>query len=129
MEPVSYTHLKSLFLEELFKDNSGYIDIREFNKTGGVTGRHFMTLPQAQAQQWPGDKNIWFGVYARGDKRNGKAAGCTSTAALWLDFDNMNLQEVRARLEVAGLPPGSIYVDVYKRQIMDMSCMWQTEGN
>lgn len=102
---------KSLFLEELFKDNSGYIDIREFNKTGGVTGRHFMTLPQAQAQQWPGDKNIWFGVYARGDKRNGKAAGCTSTAALWLDFDNMNLQEVRARLEVAGLPPGSIYVN------------------
>ena len=100
---------QGLFLQELFKDNGGYVDIREFNRKGKVTGRHFMTLPQAQAQQWPGDKNIWFGVYARGDKRNGKAAGYQHSGFM-ARLDNMNLQEVRARLGLQGCHR-SIYVN------------------
>lgn len=99
---------KSEFLNELFQNSSGYINIREIDN-GGKVKQHFLTLEEANNYKWPDDRHVYFGVYTR-QKGNGKANGCISTGALWADFDNMQLQEVKHRIREAGLPEASIYV-------------------
>ena len=99
---------KNKFLDKLFKDSKGYINIREIDQNGKVK-QHFLTLEQAKSYKGPDDKHIYFGVYTR-QKGNGKANGCISTGALWADFDNMQLQEVKSRIRKAGLPDASIYI-------------------
>lgn len=99
---------KNKFLDKLFKDSKGYINIREIDQNGKVK-QHFLTLEQAKSYKGP-DKHIYFGVYTR-QKGNGKANGCISTGALWADFDGLPLHEVKSRIEQVGLPEPSIIVD------------------
>ena len=97
------------FIKELYKDIDGLIDIREIDKQE-ETKQKFLTLEQLQEYQIFIDKNIYFGVYSR-RKRNGTATGCKTTGALWLDFDNMNLQQVKESITKTELPSPSIYIN------------------
>lgn len=99
---------KNLFLDELFKDSEGYINIREIDHNNNAK-QQFLTLERAKNYKGLEDKHIYFGVYTR-RKGNGKASGCISTGTLWADFDNMQLPEVKNRIHKADLPDASIYV-------------------
>lgn len=55
------------------------------------------------------DQNIYFGVYARREKK-GKAKCCSTVKVLWADYDHMTLDQVKNRITNVGLPEPSIFV-------------------
>lgn len=97
-------------IQELFKDARGYVEIRELGNNSKGNKTHFIRPDKICSYRPPMDKNVYFGIYDR-QKGNGKAIGCISTGALWADYDDLPLHEVKARIEHAGLPEPSIIVD------------------
>ncbi len=96
-----YTFLSALF-------DYGYINIR---CQKGIRWRNsFFRLDEIEGYKIPQSRNVYFGVYTRG-RRSGNADACTTTGALWADYDNVTLEEARARIKNAGLPEPSIYVN------------------
>ena len=86
-----YTFLTALF-------DYGYINIR---CQKGIRWRNsFFRLDQLEGYEIPQNRNVYFGVYARG-RRSGNADACTTTGALWADYDNTTLEPVREKI---GLP-------------------------
>lgn len=94
--------LDNTFLDALFADAEGFINIREIDETAR---NRFIRCDEAF--DIPQDTNVYFGVYAR-SRRSGKTEACTDTGVLWADYDDMALSEVRER--IAGLPEPSIIV-------------------
>ena len=101
--------MNTKFINELYKNIDGLINIREIDKQGEIK-QHFLTLEQLQNYEVPTDKNIYYGVYSRSGK-NGTAKGCKTTGALWTDYDNMDISQVKSNIAGAGLPVPSVYIN------------------
>lgn len=96
------------FLAELF--NCDFINIRE--ERGGKRENKFFLPDKCYYYKIPQDCTVFFGVFARdGRSGRGRKKDCTTTGALWADFDSMTLEEARARIGAAGLPEPSIFVN------------------
>lgn len=102
-------NLNTKFINELYKDVDGLINVREIDKQGEVK-QHFLTLDQLQSYEVPTDKNVYYGLYSRSG-RTGTAKGCRTTGALWTDYDNMDISQVKSNIVKCGLPTPSIYVN------------------
>jgi hypothetical protein len=98
-----YTFLAALF-------DYGYINIRCDKGKLGRWRNSFFRLDQLEGYEIPQERNVYFGVYARG-RRSGNADAATTTGVLWADYDNTTLEPVREKIRLAGLPEPSIYVN------------------
>jgi hypothetical protein len=98
-----YTFLTALF-------DYGYINIRCDKGKLGRWRNSFFRLDEIEGYKIPQNRNVYFGVFARG-RRSGNADACTTTGVLWADYDNTTLEPVREKIRLAGLPEPSIFVN------------------
>jgi hypothetical protein len=98
-----YTFLTALF-------DYGYINIRCDKGKLGRWRNSFFRLDEIEGYKIPQNRNVYFGVFARG-RRSGNADAATTTGALWADYDKVTLEEVQERIRLAGLPEPSIFVN------------------
>jgi hypothetical protein len=98
------------FIRALFKNLDGYINVREIDLKSNGKNKFFKNVEELINYKPPADKNVYFGVYSRKAK-SGKGEGCNTTGVLWADFDRMALSEVKYRIDHAGLPTPSIFVN------------------
>jgi hypothetical protein len=96
--------LMNEFLSALFEGAEGYINIREI--ADKARNSFFEVGEKFEVRQ---DTNVYFGVFAR-SARNGKTEACTTTGALWADFDGMDMSTVMERIGAAGLPGPSVWI-------------------
>lgn len=103
------------FLKALFDkaEASEYIEIREI---GEKRKQYFLKLNSLYCYEPPLNANVYFGVFSR-IRKSGKAEACSTTRALFADFDfkgitlNERLNEVQIRIKNANLPVPSILVN------------------
>ena len=100
---------KELFINTLFKDTDGYIEVREITDKS-VKTLFFNSPEELLNYDLPKDKNVYVGMYSRKVKGKGTAENCKTTQVLWADLDNISREEVQERLRVSGLPYPSIIV-------------------
>ena len=93
------------FLCSIFEGAEGYINIREID--GKARNAFWQVGEGFEVRQ---DTNVYFGVFAR-SFRSGKTEACTTTGALWADFDGMDMPTVMERIGAAGLPGPSVWID------------------
>ncbi len=93
------------FLAALFEGAQGYINMRLI----GDKARKNIFIEPGQEFAIPQDTNVYLGMFAR-CTRSGKAQACTTTGALWADFDGVTVDVVRDKIALAGLPGPSIVV-------------------
>jgi hypothetical protein len=93
------------FISAVFDGAEGYINIREI--ADKARNSFFEVGADFEIRQ---DTNVYFGVFAR-SARNGKTEACTTTGALWADFDGVTVDAVRERIARAGLPGPSVWID------------------
>lgn len=93
------------FLRAVFDGAEGYINIREI--ADKARNAFWQVGAEFEIRQ---DTNVYFGVFARSG-RSGKTQACTTTGALWADFDGVTMAEVRERIVRAGLPGPSVWID------------------
>jgi len=97
------------FLEKLFAGLDGEIEIREIAPDGKAVSK-FFTDKQLKDYRPPSARNIYFGGYTRKGRR-GTKENCLTTGALWADFDNVTLPEVKSRIQQEGIPYPSMLVN------------------
>lgn len=98
-----------VFLESLFEDNNNLIEIREIGKQNN---NYFYESIEDLTENYKisMENHVYFGVSSRGTKKNGRGKisggndNCMDTKALWFDFDDLSLEEVKKRLEKVGEP-------------------------
>lgn len=97
------------FYSALFADSQEFMEIRliQGNKAKSV----FLTLKELMQYPTPADSNVYIGIFQRGKKGNGKIENCTQTSAIYLDFDDMKLDEIQYRIDMASLPQPSMIVN------------------
>src|SRR5690554_5304544 len=89
------------FLKETMPPG-GYINIREIFE-GRATNK-FYTHENIDNYVPPQDRDVYFGVFSRRDKR-GTAEFCHHTSVIWMDYDDgAQLQDVKKRLNEHNLP-------------------------
>ena len=93
------------FISAVFDGAEGYINIREI--ADKARNAFWQVGAEFEIRQ---DTNVYFGVFARSG-RSGKTQACTTTGALWADFDGVTMAEVRERIARAGLPGPSVWID------------------
>jgi len=109
-EKVLFNHKfieKVMNLEEL----SGVIEVRVFDASGGVQQLWFEEIDSLLNYEPPADKDVYFGVAARKNKKSGKSNNLTNTMAIWADYDNTDILEVKESLRLAEIPEASIYIN------------------
>ncbi|MFW6027013.1 MAG: hypothetical protein ACOCRX_11820, partial [Candidatus Woesearchaeota archaeon] len=89
MEKIKNNLLSSRveFLNKLFKDLSGFIEIAEL-KNGKMTKKYYDSIDKLEEYDPPKDKDVFFGVFTRRFK-SGKIEAVNKTKAIWLDFDDI----------------------------------------
>ncbi|MFN2363172.1 MAG: helix-turn-helix domain-containing protein [Halarsenatibacteraceae bacterium] len=102
---------RSIYINTLFGDLSGLIEIREI-KEGSAKSLYFNNTDELiDEYDPPQDKNIYIGMMTR-DKKRGQKQDTKQTQALWLDFDDVDdLMEIDYILDMKGLPTYSMAVD------------------
>jgi hypothetical protein len=101
---------KERFLNTLFKNLSGFIEIREI-KDGKSNQKFFQNVDDLMEYEPPTDKNIYFGVMTRSRKR-GRIEDTRKTNVLWFDFDDVaSYAEIEYILNMRNLPEPSIIVN------------------
>lgn len=99
------------FLEKLFKNLDGNINLRIIDTHNKATNKFFKSIDDLLKYDMPKDKNIYVGMYSR-KGRNGKAVGCLTTNVLWADFDNVkDIKKIKSIIKKSNLPEPSIYVN------------------
>src|SRR5690554_1416442 len=83
---------KELFINTLFQDTDGYIEVREITDKS-VKTLFFISPEELLNYDLPKDKNIYVGMYSRKVKGKGTAENCKTTQVLWADLDNISLKE------------------------------------
>jgi predicted transcriptional regulator len=84
--PKSIIPDKDKFLNKLFKDLSGFIEIREITDSYHKQ-KFFKSVDDLLEYDPPKDKNIYIGMLTR-DKKRGRNQDTLQTQAIWLDFDD-----------------------------------------
>lgn len=98
------------FYEKLFSNFNKYIEIRLIDSRNQSKGQLFMTYEELLQYDTPNDVNVYVGVFERG-KRRGKETDCTKTNAIYLDFDNVTLEEIMFRIDMNNMPIPSLIVN------------------
>jgi DNA-binding MarR family transcriptional regulator len=101
---------KGEFINILFKDLSGFIEIREI-AAGKSNQIFFDSAAELINYDPPVDNNIYIGMFTRKQKR-GRNKDIQETQVLWLDFDDVeSFIEIEYILDTKGLPQPSIIVN------------------
>jgi len=101
---------KEEFINILFKDLSGYIEIREI-AAGKSNQIFFDSAAELINYDPPADKNIYIGTMSRNKKR-GRIEDTEETRVLWADYDNVkSYAEIEYILNMKKLPQPSIVVN------------------
>jgi len=101
---------KNKFLNTLFKDLSGLIEVAE-KKNEIMKKKYFNNVKELQEYNPPQDKEVYFGVFTRNFK-SGKERAVNKTQAIWLDFDDISEPYgLELMLQQHELPLPSIIVD------------------
>ena len=99
---------QQIFYRDLFEGSKDFIEVRLI-KADEKPKQIFLTYKELLHYTPPTDWNVYIGVFQRGKKR-GRAEDCTSTNAIYLDFDGMELTEIQYRIDMAGIPEPSLIV-------------------
>ena len=101
------------FFLKLFPDDDskGLIEVREIgSKNEYPKQRLFNTVKEIIDYDPPGNRNIYFGIYRRGYKRksnnliDGSISNCLYTSAIYLDFDDLKLDQVKNNIKKNKIP-------------------------
>ena len=102
------------FLKHIHSEVDGLIEIREIEEaTAGNKPKSkalFMAFSKLKDYIPPQDKHVYFGVYSRA-RRGGKIKDCLTTNVIWVDYDEMSLEEVKTAIEKANIPAPTIYIN------------------
>lgn len=104
LETRSITRNQEKFYQTLFNNYSNYVEVRLINKVGKVEQRKFLTVAELINYVTPNDINVYIGIYERRHKGNGKITNCTVTNAIYLDFDDTTLEEIKLTIDMKGIP-------------------------
>lgn len=96
------------FINALYAGFDNFIELRLINGAG--TRQLFLKQHELEYYVPPTDTNVYIGIFER-KKRKGTADSCSKTNALYLDFDDMDLSEIKYRVDMAGLPQPSMVVN------------------
>lgn len=100
---------KQQFINKLFSNFKGYIEIREIDSSNKVKQKFFKYHDLTKYNP-PQDVNVYAGIFERKTNLNGTAANTGITNAIYLDFDNMPLEAVKYTIDTKGLPYPSMIV-------------------
>ena len=101
---------KEEFINILFKDLSGFIEIREI-AAGKSNQIFFDSAAELINYDPPADKNIYIGTMSRNKKR-GRIEDIEETRVLWADYDDVkSYAEIEYILDMKKLPQPSIVVN------------------
>src|SRR5699024_9028308 len=70
----------------------------------------FFTYNELINYPTPQDKNIYVGIYERNKKGSGRIDNCTRSNAIYLDFDNVTLDEIMFKIDMKNLPQPSMTI-------------------
>ena len=86
---------KNKFYEMFLKGLPGYIEVREVpsDEKNYTKTRFFKSKREFKEYNPPTDINIYVGVYSRNKKGGGKRKNVRQTQVLWLDLDDVNMEE------------------------------------
>lgn len=108
---LAITKDQELFYKALFNDTEDFIEIRLINKNEPKPKQIFLTFKELLNYPAPLDSNVYIGIFQRNKKGSGKIDNCSKTNAIYLDFDDMELEEINYRIDMAGLPRPSMIVN------------------
>lgn len=97
------------FYKALFNNFGDYIEIRLIDD--GKAQPIFLTYKELLNYPTPKDTNVYIGIYERKKKGDGTAENCTMTNAIFLDFDDMGLDEIKFRIDMNNIPQPSMIVN------------------
>lgn len=100
---------KESFCDSVFSGMKKYIELREIGADGKAS-RKFYKVSELKEYVPPADKNVYVGIFERNTKKSGRTENCSKTQALWVDFDDVTLMEVRYRIDMENLPSPSMIV-------------------
>lgn len=109
LDTKAITSDQEKFYKVLFSNYSNYIEVRLIDNKGKAKP-FFLTYKELLNYPVPNNVNAYVGIYERKSKRNGKTDNCTKTNVIYLDFDNMELEEVKHRIDMAQIPLPSMIV-------------------
>ena len=100
------------FYNALFSNFNKYVEIRLI-ETGASKPkeRFFLTFKELMNYPTPTDINVYIGIFQRSIKGKGTIESCNMTNAIYLDFDNMALDEIQYRIDNSRLPLPSMIVN------------------
>ncbi len=99
------------FINHILSNLPGFIEIREFNSAGYVNKVWFKKADELLEYKPPEEKDVYFGVSGRKNTKSGKSNNLTKVNALWADYDDMDLKEVKKRIKKTDLPEASIHLN------------------
>jgi len=98
-------------------NKKGLIEVRELEPITEKPHNTFLnSLDKIYQYNIPEDKDVWFGLYVRGFKKNakrrlsGEAKNCLWTKALWIDSDYKTLETLKVDIHKAKIPYPSMIV-------------------
>lgn len=100
--------LNNRFFKTLYDNIKGYVEIREFINDN--VNQKFMTLSELKKYAIPQNKNIRISIFSRSTK-SGKSKFAAETNVIFADYDDIELNEIKNRLDKVGLPEPTIIVD------------------
>jgi hypothetical protein len=103
------TSERTEFMETLFSNLDGLIQVREIDKLGSVKLHFFKSLEDVKTYNPPNHKHVYYGVFTR-SKRKGSKENCRTTSVLWADFDNMTADEAKDIIKRSNLPEASVLI-------------------
>jgi DNA-binding MarR family transcriptional regulator len=101
---------KKEFFQAVLGDIPGVIEVREFSRDSRVNRIWFKDVDDLLEYVPPEDKDIYFGVSRRRSTASGKTRNLGRAAALWADFDDTNLKEVKDKIRNSKIPKPSAYI-------------------
>jgi len=107
------------FLSLLFPDNdsTGLIEVREFRQNlNNPFKKIFKTANELSAYSPPENNDVFFGIYKRGYKKknwniDGSKNNCIFTRVIYLDYDGMELYEVKSKINENKIPHPSAIIN------------------
>jgi len=96
------------FYEQLFSDFKRYIELRFIGNN--KVNRKFLTYDELVNTELPKDTNVYIGMFERNKKWDGSTKNCTTTNCIYLDFDGINLTEIKYRIDMADIPSPTMVV-------------------
>jgi hypothetical protein len=107
------------FLSLLFPENDSYglIEVREFRQNLNYPFKKTFKTAKELCSYFPSDNcDVFFGIYKRGYKRkkgyiDGSIENCLHTRAIYLDFDGIELEQIKENIKKNKIPYPTAIID------------------